>query len=522
MWFETCATEGADSMDTEKAYKVLIAEDNQALGILVERTLQEAGFISHRVFNGRETLDFCATHSPDKTILLLDYQLGDYTAKEIVQHMKEKNQHFPFIVMTGYGSENVAVEMMKLGAEDYLIKSQSFLDLLVPVLSQAIERLTTRQSLEQSQLALRTAHQAIMAAENGVLIAQISQENGPIIYYNPAFGKITGYECTSTPTLDGWLNSYDQQQPGLQEIRSIMQRRQAAQIQLKRTEPSVSHHEISLSFIPETPEQGAVCIGIITDTTQKYLNEQEISQLRQQLEQIQRLAIAGLIAKELAHEIGHPLTLMSSKIQFLANKDTAHKEQLHAILQHIDRINNLLRRFSRNETQTLSLTFVSIHSLIQSILHLRHSNDHISIAVDVPESLPRICADKAKISQVLLNLITNAVEACQNSGTIFISASIKPCLETNKTYMAISVKDTGSGIAPEHRDKIFEPFYSTKSSSLDCGLGLTICRNIATLHEGWIDVQSQPGEGACFTLMLPLSPVTAEPVFTTASDSDHV
>lgn len=499
-----------EQADAKKTFSVLIAEDDHALGILVERTLQQAGFMSHRVYNGKETLEFCTTHSPENTILLLDYQLGDYTAKEIVRRLKEKNRIFPFIVMTGYGNENVAVEMMKLGAEDYLTKGPSSTELLIPVLSQTIDRLIFKQSLEQSQLALRTAHQAIMAAENGVLIARISHEDCPIIYYNPAFGKITGYQYTSNPTLNEWLNSYDQQQLGLQEIRSAIQQRRSAQIQLKRTEPSVSQHEVSLSFIPETSNQDAVCIGIVTDTTQKYLDEQEISQLRQQLEQIQRLAIAGQIAKELAHEIGHPLTLMSSKIQFMVNKDTAHKEELYAILQHIDRINNLLRRFSRNETEMLSLTFVSIHSMIQSILHLHHSNDNISIAVDVPENLPRICADKAKISQVLLNLITNALEACQKSGTIFISASVKPDLETNKKYMAISIKDTGRGIAPEHLDKIFEPFYSTKSSSLDRGLGLTICQNIAKQHQGWIEVISPPGEGACFTLMLPLAAVMPE------------
>ena len=108
-------------MDTEPI-TVLIAEDSIELGLAVELTLKQAGFSTQRVSTGKEVLDFCATHSPDTTLLLLDYQLGDLTAKEVIQRLKKQNRCYYFVVMTGYGNESIAVDMMKLGAEEYLVK----------------------------------------------------------------------------------------------------------------------------------------------------------------------------------------------------------------------------------------------------------------------------------------------------------------------------------------------------------------------------------------------------------------
>ena len=496
--------------EIRQSFTILIAEDDYALGVLVERMLNRAGFITQRLCNGAETLRFCQDQSPENTFLLLDYNLGDMTAEEIIIELKTQGQHFPFIVMTGYGSEKVAVGMMKLGAEDYIIKNDQALELLVQTLSQAIERLHTEQILSKTQQALETAHQAITAADNGIVIAQMNAANYPIIYYNPAFESMTGYQCAHSPTLTEWLRSYDQQeQSGLQEFHAALAERKPVRLQLRREMIDAPHwHQVNLSFIQKTPEQ-VILIGVLADITKDRLSDQEIGDLRQQLDQTQRLAIAGQIAKELAHEVGHPLTLISSKIQFMIAKDSPEKESLSFILQHIDRITNLLRRFSSDSSEMLSPAFVSIDSVIQSVLHLCPNRDEISISTENSADVPDICIDKAKITQVLLNLLINALEACRLGGRIVLSSDIKTNPDNHKQYAAISIQDDGCGIAPEHLQKIFEPFYSTKSTSRNRGLGLPICQNIAHQHEGWIEVESIVNEGTRFTLMLPLEPVDA-------------
>ncbi|MHC4551491.1 MAG: two-component system sensor histidine kinase NtrB [Planctomycetota bacterium] len=492
-------------MDPKKSFTIVIAEDNQAMGILVERMLNRSGFITQRTLSGTETLEFCQNHSPETTFLLLDYNLGDMNAEEIVLKFKEAGQHFPFIVMTGYGSERVAVDMMKLGAEDYIIKNEQAIELLIQTLSQAIERKHTEKTLSKTQQALETAYRAITAAENGIVIARMDEDNYPIVYHNPAFVNISGCYYTDQCTLMDWLDSYRQQdQHGLLEFRNALETHTGVHVQLRR---EVDHHpqchEVNISFV-DNPEEHKILIGIVTDTTKNYLSEQEIHRLRENLESTQRLAIAGQIAKELAHEVGHPLTLISSKIQFMVARNSPEKESLSFILQHIDRITNLLRRFSSDSADTLVLAPVSIETIIQSVLHLCPIREDISVSIENDENLPDMHIDKAKITQVLLNLLINAVEACDQGGRIAFGASVKTNPDDQKQYLAVSVQDSGCGIAPEHRQKIFDPFFSTKSTSKNRGLGLPICQNIANQHQGWIDVQSKLNEGTRFTVMLPL------------------
>jgi signal transduction histidine kinase/ActR/RegA family two-component response regulator len=500
-------------MDTEPI-TVLIAEDSIELGLAVELTLKQAGFSTQRVSTGKEVLDFCATHSPDTTLLLLDYQLGDLTAKEVIQRLKKQNRCYYFIVMTGHGNESIAVDMMKLGAEEYLVKDADTVDVLVPLLSQVIEGIGVKQSLKQTQRILDTAHQAIMAANNGIAIADLSSSDCPVTYFNPAFATITGYPCSCRPTLKGWLDSCGPQQPGVRILQAALRHHKTIQAQLNLKPNSF---KVNLCFTPETPEQQGSFIAIVTDMTQEHLRDQEISQLRRQLESMQHLAIAGQIANELAHEIGQPLTHVCSIIQSLTSKYPAASKEYSVILTQIDRITNLLRSFSADESERCSPIKLPIASILDSALQLCQCGDGIYVSADIPEDLPEITVDRAKIIQILLNLITNAKEACGQEGTIHLSSSVRTAADTGKRYAAISVQDNGCGIEPENLPKLFNTFYSTKSKSRSRGLGLSICQAIAVQHGGWIDVQSQPGQGSCFTLLLPLDAVEASAA---ASETD--
>ena len=277
-------------------------------------------------------------------------------------------------------------------------------------------------------------------------------------------------------------------------------------------------HKVNLCFTQETPQQQGTFIAIVTDTTQEQLSDRQFRQLRRQLEQTQHLAIAGQIANELAHEIGQPLTHISSIIQSLVSKNKMGSKDFSTLLEHIDRITNLLRSFSSDESETCLPTKVSIASIFESVLQLCPDDNGICISADIPEEMPEITADRAKIIQILLNLTTNAMEACKQKGTIRLSSGVQTLPKTGEQYAAISVKDSGCGIEPENLPKIFDTFFSTKSKSRSRGLGLSICQSIAYQHRGWIDVQSQPGQGACFTLMLPLEPVAVKDA--AASETD--
>lgn len=490
------------------SFTILIAEDNAGLGVLIQRKLTNAGFSAENTHSGSEVLEKCSMLSDEKALLLLDYQLGDMTAQDVIIELKKQSRQFTFVVMTGFGDQQVAVDMMKLGADDYLIKNDQFLELLVPVISQTLDRKRIQLSLAQTQKALDAAHHAIMATESGIVIAEVHETDCPIVYYNPAFELITGYHCSSQPTLQDWINSYDiQDQIELEKLRQTLQEHNSIRVQLfQNHRDSLNRHEVSLTFIQKPSQVEGTFIGLITDTTEKHQNEKQIHRMREELEQAQRRAIAGEITKELAHEIGHPLTQISSNIQFMMAREDGDQNSLSQVLQQIDRISNLLRRYSSRNVEHLSREFVSVNTLIQSLLSVCPCHEDISIIVDVPDDMPEIFADKAQVVQVLINLLTNAVEACNNDGMVIFSANTQIKEDSRKHYAAISVTNTGPSISPENISKVFEPFFSTKSNTQNRGLGLSISRNIALRHEGWIEVNCVP-TGTCFTLMLPLEPV---------------
>jgi signal transduction histidine kinase/CheY-like chemotaxis protein len=493
-------------VDTEKSFKILIVEDDHVLGVLLERTLNNSGFMTRWVHNRTEALDFCRKQSPEETFLLLNHKFSDMTAEEIIMRLEKQEQLFPYTLLSSPSDTKSPVELV----EPESTERKHSLESLTQVLTVALER---------TQRMLYTTHHAIMSADYAIVIAEMSDTNCPIIYHNLAFEKITGYHCSGNPTLTEWLDSYDPGQPGFDKIRTAVHDQKSIHLQLKGQDESIGWHDIMLSFIPDVPEQKpleqavserkGICIGIVTNTTEQYLTSQKINSFRQQLEQSQHITIATHALKELAHEIGRPLTHMSSKIQFMLNKDTIEKKDLQSILSHIDQMTKLLKSYSEGSHETLSPTLVSIPSLLEHIVSLCPSRYDISISVDASEDLPEILVDMSKIAQVLLNLVNNAIDACASGGTIALCANITTPAEKNEEYMAISVQDTGCGIEPDHLEKLFTPFYTTKSTYPNRGLGLSICRHLAKLHDGWLTVESQPGKGTCFTLMLPLSLVCA-------------
>jgi signal transduction histidine kinase len=125
----------------------------------------------------------------------------------------------------------------------------------------------------------------------------------------------------------------------------------------------------------------------------------------------------------------------------------------------------------------------------------------IGMSVDAEENLPEIPANPDKIKQVLLNLIGNAQDAMPDGGAITIT------MRRDAAWMKIEVRDSGQGIAPDHKGRIFDAFFTTKGKVSGVGLGLTVCHGIITQHHGSIDVESEPGRGTAFHIALPIQEV---------------
>ena len=133
-----------------------------------------------------------------------------------------------------------------------------------------------------------------------------------------------------------------------------------------------------------------------------------------------------------------------------------------------------------------------------SLLEGRFKNSKVNLSTELSGSMPEIVADPSQMSQIFVNLIVNALQSMPEGGELTISS------EYDSEFVSIKVKDTGSGIPEENRDKVFLPFFTTKDIDEGTGLGLPVVHGIVKAHEGMIDFQSCKKRGTEFTVKLPI------------------
>ena len=225
----------------------------------------------------------------------------------------------------------------------------------------------------------------------------------------------------------------------------------------------------------------------------------------------QRLAAMGQLVAGVAHDINNPLTgIMGYSELLLLNQgiDGELKRGLEIIRKEAERAAGIVRSlktFAKKRVHEQKL--VNINHIIQETLPIIGKNfdrKNIQIITDLDSNLPTTMADSGQIQQVLMNLLMNAEEAVNSSGTIKIKTEILDDTLSNKQKIRFSVSDDGRGISEEIKSRIFEPFFTTKSEVKGTGLGLSICHGIAAAHEGRIYVESEVDEGTTFFVELPI------------------
>jgi len=229
--------------------------------------------------------------------------------------------------------------------------------------------------------------------------------------------------------------------------------------------------------------------------------------MEQQLLRADKLASLGQLSAGVAHEINNPLGLILGYTQLLlkdTEKGTQMWEDLKVIEKHAMNCKKIvedLLKFSRS-TQTTKARY-ELNKLLAEVVEVVETNfqlDNVKVVKRFSPDLPPITVDPDKMRQVFMNLLMNAKQAMEDGGTITVSTSY----DSNKDLITISIKDTGIGIRPEIIHKIFDPFFTTKPTGMGTGLGLSVSYGIVKDHEGEIQVDSTPGKGSTFKIILPV------------------
>jgi signal transduction histidine kinase len=256
----------------------------------------------------------------------------------------------------------------------------------------------------------------------------------------------------------------------------------------------------SLSCAPVRQPDGQIfLLELVSDITER-------ERLNARLSEAERLAATGELAAGMAHEIRNPLAAIVNATTLLCDEESLTQEErsstLGAVRKEARRLNRILSEF---------LVFARPSEPKRLVGDIREVIDHVStliredpgrarqatLEVHVDPAVPPFVFDADQMTQVLLNVALNGVEALDGQGRVSIDVGLQ------ESSVAIAVSDTGRGMLAEERRRIFDPFYSRKPAGT--GLGLTLARRIVTAHGGRIEVESTPGRGTCFTILLPLA-----------------
>jgi PAS domain S-box-containing protein len=238
---------------------------------------------------------------------------------------------------------------------------------------------------------------------------------------------------------------------------------------------------------------------ILRDITQR-------KRLQEQLRRTERVAELGTLASGMAHEIGTPMNVILGRAEYLMSRttDETTRKGLQTIISQVERITkvmNQLLSFARRRAPERRA--VALSGVIESgleMFHERLARRRIEIETDCGDACLPVHADADQMSQVLINLLMNAIDAMPDGGQVRIR--IRP---VEPDVVEWTIMDTGSGMSSDVLEKVFDPFFTTKEFGAGTGLGLTVVKGIMDEHGGSISAESEPGKGTTFKMILPRS-----------------
>jgi PAS domain S-box-containing protein len=326
---------------------------------------------------------------------------------------------------------------------------------------------------------------------------QITDANGMMVYVNPAFEKVSGYSSgdligknpkilrSGKHSKEFWTDVWKHIISGKVWVGRVENRR-------KDGDPFFT--ELVISPIVDSHGIIAGYLGAHRDITEQII-------LEQQLVRSQRMESIGTLAAGIAHEVGNPLTAISSLVQVIQRTSTDEfaKEKLELINSQVNRIARIIRElvdFSRPSTHVVKPT--NINRIVKEALNIVQYGKKvkdITFTLELDNHLPEIAAVPDQIVQVFINILMNAVDSLDGRrGTITVHS------RKDDHKVEVIVRDTGKGIEPSALEKIFEPFYTTKTTGQGTGLGLWVSYGIVKSFGGDIFVESIPEEGSTFTV----------------------
>ncbi len=513
-----------NTAETGKFLRLLIVEDSEHDAELLLWHLRREGFAisARRVDTAAAMQEALATESWD--VVLSDYSMPHFSATAALALLRQSGYDTPFIIVSGTIGEETAIQALKAGANDYLLKGR------IGRLAQAIERevrdVTERRRLHATAAALSETRERMRFALEAAAVGtwEFDVATGTLVWSDiqeRLHGVSAGGFGGTFEAFVDLIHPEDRQRVR-EDISRFLRGSTDWRLEYRVIWPDGSQHWIASvgRTFQAAAGEGMRAAGVCMDVT-------AFKHLEEQFHQAQKMEAVGKLAGGVAHDFNNLLTIILGYCDMLTDRhhvEPAAIEDLKEIRRAATSASLLTGRllaFSRK--QVLAPRVVDLNDILANLKNMlrRLIEESVRIEFRLSEDLAGIKVDAGQMEQVVLNLVVNARDAMPAGGTLTIeTASIHLDDDYTRTHVGaqrgphvlLAVTDTGVGLAPDARAHLFEPFFTTKSKGHGTGLGLATVYGIVKQSSGTIDVESEPGVGTTFRIYFPASSEQPTPV----------
>lgn len=490
-----------------KPLKVLLIEDSEDDAFLLTRKLKIDGFdpVINRVDTGEKLREEILKENWD--VIISDFALPKFDGISALKIYNESKLDIPFLIVSGTIGEEVAVNAMKQGAHDYLMKDK--LDRLVPAIERELREVEIRRERKRAEEEIRKLSLVVVQSPSAI---EITDTNGIIEYVNPKHSKVTGYsaqEVIGTKSI-----FFDTDHPRSETFKKLQQEllkgnEWSGEILNKRKSDESYWEDISIN--PITDNEGNITHYLIVrdDITKRKSMEDELIFAKEKAIMSDKLKSEFLA--QMSHEIRSPINVLLSFMGLIRSEvETNMTPELHEsfnvmegagrrIIRTIDLILNM------SELQTASYDFkpkkINIYSEIIDPVYLEYQHiaekKNLGFSILNEANNAEVFVDEYSVTQIFANIFDNALKYTEQG-------EIKVVLKNSHGKLSVEVSDTGIGISEEYQQNLFKPFiqeeqgYTRKFEGN--GLGLALVKKYCELNSIDISVKSKKGKGSTFRL----------------------
>jgi PAS domain S-box-containing protein len=484
-------------MKSPHPIRIVYMEDDRGLARLFQKRMHRHGYEVDIAYDGEQGIAMFENNSYD--IMAVDQQMPRRTGLEVIRTLASRGPIPPTIMITGAGNEKIAVEAMKLGASDYIIKDSDggYLDLIPAVVEQALRSKSVLEDKDRTEQALQASEeryrQLVELSPDGICI----EVDGTFAFVNNAAAQILGLsepEDILGTRIDDWMHP---------SCRQLTAREHSVEMKFLRADGNVV--DVEVSSAPLSFERSSLMV--FRDVTHRKKAEETARRT-------EKLVAVADLATGVAHNFSNVLQVVMGEAQVaLMNLE---QRAYSGVCSNLDRIVDCsrqgleilkrLHKFSRYRSGILRSRGLSLdlaasvaHALEISEVWWKAIPERNGVKIDLIRRLDAECmilGNETEILELTINLVKNAVEAMPDGGELTVSAY------TRHGQVVLDVEDTGKGIPDNQKDGLFQPFFTTKGDH-GTGMGLATARGIARAHSGTISVQSVLGKGSVFSVSFP-------------------